>query len=152
MTEKEKQLAQNIREITYGTNKTRLSNLLKYILEQASDEYIEEEFYHNDDKILEWLALTGVENWALQIRAYIKRHPQIFICRKPGCNGKIVGECSKLYCNICHCKYLLHLDYITENICEECIARKLNECTTKNRHGIKDIYCILEDEYDRNKI
>lgn len=121
------------------SRETPLSSLLQYAIDVASDEFISEEFYQKYDNVMAFLSVSGTTNMELQFRTYVNAHSEIFLCKEPACDGKLVGGCPKMQCDKCGRLYFINVDNITEKMCGQCIAFKIGEC-------------IVEDTEKRRKI
>ena len=117
-----------------------LSTLLQYAIDVASDEFIEEEFYHTHNDILLFLSESGSTNMELQFMAFVKFHPDIFICKEHECDGHIIGGCPKMQCEKCNRLYFVDIENITSKMCEQCIASKIGDCTDDDRKIRRKIF------------
>jgi len=121
-------------------NNGPLSTLLQYAIDVASDEFIEEEFYHTYNDILFFLSESGSTNMELQFMAFVKSHSDIFICKEHACDGHIIGGCPKMQCEKCSRLYFVDIENITDKMCEQCIASKIGECIDSDRKTRRKIF------------
>ena len=127
--------------LRYETKKeSPISTLLRYAIDVASDEAIEEEFYQSYPSVLDFLSQSGSANMEIQFMSFVRHHPDIFICKEPNCDGIIIGQCPKMICNKCNRKYYVIIDSITSDMCNQCIAQEVGECVEKNRITRMKIY------------
>ena len=124
---------------------TPLSNVLRYALDVAADELVNEIYYKKHPELLNFIVNAGCSCSEAKFINYVNNHSEIFVCRNKKCDGVLEGICSKMKCNKCNKVYNITIYGITESLCRSCTARKLKECTVESLEKLTKINCINEE-------
>jgi len=121
---------------------TPLGKLMQFVVDDAADQYIAEEFYQRHEGLLEFLAGCGCNDSDVQFLSYVKTHPDIFVCKTPDCPGRIVGGCPKMFCEICGKPYFVNIEDISKEMCQQCVSFKVKECDERSRKRRFQIFAV----------
>lgn len=122
--------------------KRPIGRVLKMVIDIISDDYISEEHYQKYPEIMDFLISAGSDNEELLWMHYLKTHPDIFKCKNLQCDGRIIGNCPAMWCDTCGKLYMTNIEYITEKMCERCVADHIKECKEEVRKRRHQIYAV----------
>lgn len=117
-------------------------NILKMAIDIAADLFVANQAYEKHPYILDFLVQAGTTEEEVLFRHYIKTHPDILYCHEKGCDGSLHGGCPVLICDKCGRKHFLNVENITSAMCNNCVAKKLGECTEEKTKKYRQIYMV----------
>lgn len=135
----DEQFATSFKE--FLNTKSPAASIMQMSIDIAADLVIANQADEKYPELLRFLVLAGTTEEEVIFKNFIQEKSEIMYCHT--CKqGKLQGGCPILTCNKCGRKHYIIVDNITDNICNNCAARKMKECLPENVNKYHKIYVM----------
>lgn len=122
-----------------------LASILQYVIDAAADQYISEDYYHYEPKLLTFFKECGCDHEEVLFLHFINTHREALSCRNPECDSiTLIGICPLLECPECKRTYFIDAGDLTKTICSRCAAYHDKTCTEERRRFAHRLFFVWE--------